>query len=272
MSLQLRRGEAADAAEAGAICYRAFKAIAEAHGFPPDFPSEEATAGLLGELLANEQFFAVVAQREGRIIGSNFLDERNPIGGIGPITVDPALQNAGAGRALMEAVMSRSRERAHPGMRLVQSAYHNRSLALYLGLGFQVREPLACLQGRALDRIESAASVRPATRDDLAACNGLCARVHGHERAGELAEAVSRGTATVVQRAGRLTGYATAIAFFGHAVGESTEDVAALIRASRSFSGSWLSRPDTQHRADAMVPRERPSHRSTDDADDDRSL
>jgi len=237
MTLRLRKGEAADATAAGEICYRAFEAIAVAHGFAPDFPSPEVAAGLLHEFLRNERFFAVIAEVEGRVVGSNFLDERNPIGGIGPITVDPALQNEGAGRALMEAVLQRARERAFPGIRLVQAGYHGRSLALYLKLGFQVREPLACLQGPSLGRAEAGVAVRPATRDDLPACNQVCLRVHGHERDGELAEAVSRGIATVAERAGRLTGYATSIAFFGHAVGESNDDIQALISASRMFQG-----------------------------------
>ena len=34
---------------------------------------------------------------DGRIVGSNFLDERDPIRGVGPITVDPESQNAGRG-------------------------------------------------------------------------------------------------------------------------------------------------------------------------------
>jgi hypothetical protein len=92
-------------------------------------------------------FFDLVAEIDGRIVGSNFLDERNPISGVGPITIDPAIQNEGVGRALMQAIMRRSQERGFAGMRLVQAGYHSRSLALYLKLGFEVREPLACLQG-----------------------------------------------------------------------------------------------------------------------------
>ena len=49
---------------------------------------------------------------------------------------------------------------------------------------------------------------------DLAACNQLCARVHGHHRGGELKDAISQGSAKVVERLGRVTGYATDIAFF----------------------------------------------------------
>ena len=41
----------------------------------------------------------------------------------------------------------------------------------------------------------------------------------------------------MVERGGRLTGYATAIGFFGHAVGESNEELKALIAAAPEFPG-----------------------------------
>ena len=44
-------------------------------------------------MLKDPEFHSVVAEIDGRIVGSNFLDERNTIAGIGPITVDPAGQN-----------------------------------------------------------------------------------------------------------------------------------------------------------------------------------
>jgi predicted N-acetyltransferase YhbS len=119
MTVRLRRAEAADAAVLGDICYRAFKTIAEAHGFPPDFPSAEAGAGAIGRLIAHPRVFDLVAEDGGRLIGSNFLAERNPISGVGPITVDPAVQNDGAGRALMDAVLLRAQERGVAGVRLV---------------------------------------------------------------------------------------------------------------------------------------------------------
>jgi predicted N-acetyltransferase YhbS len=243
MVLTLRRAGAADAAAVGDICYRAFKAIADTHRFPADVPSPEVATALLGGFLSHERFFAVVAEADGRIVGSNFLDERNPVSGVGPITIDPALQNDGAGRALMQAVMQRSQEAGVPAIRLVQAGYHTRSLALYLKLGFQVREPLVCLQGPAAGKSVPGYPVRAATAKDLEACNGLCFRVHGHERGGELADAVAQGTARVVERAGRVTGYATSIAFFSHAVAESNDDLKALIRASESFPGPGFLAP-----------------------------
>jgi predicted N-acetyltransferase YhbS len=235
--IRLRKGEAADGAAVGDICYRAFRTVAESHNFAPDFPSADMAADFLSGLIAHEGFFDVVAESDGTVVGSNFLDERNPISGIGPITVDPALQNDGAGRALMQAVMRRSDERGFRGMRLVQAGYHFRTLALYIKLGFEVREQLACLQGPAVRKALPGRTVRPASAADLTACNRLCLRVHGHDRGGELSDAITVGAAHVVECAGHITGYATPIAFFGHAVGETNDDLKALIGAADSFLG-----------------------------------
>jgi predicted N-acetyltransferase YhbS len=237
MSVSLRRGEAADATTLGEICYSAFKAIADAHNFPPDFPSPEEAAALLAGYLNHDGFFDVVAEVDGKIVGSNFLDERNPISGLGPVTVAPAAQNDGAGRALMQVALRRSEERSFKGTRLVQAGYHSRTLALYLKLGFEAREQLACIQGPAVRKAVTGRSVRLATERDLVACNRLCLRVHGHERGGELADAIAQGTARVAESAGRITGYTTCMAFFGHAVGESNDDLKALIGAAESFPG-----------------------------------
>jgi len=235
--IALRRGREADAAAAGAICYRAFKDIAEAHNFLPDFPTPEIAAGLLGDMIRHEGFYDIVAERDGRIVGTNFLDERNPIAGIGPITVEPGDQNAKVGRLLMQAAMDRARERGFAGIRLLQSGYHCRSLSLYFKLGFDVREYAACMQGPAIGKSVPGCAVRPARPDDLAACNSVCFRVHGHDRSGELMDAITQGTASVVERAGRITGYATVIAYFGHAVGETTDDMKALIGAAPAYLG-----------------------------------
>ena len=130
MDATLRPGRPADAHTCGVICYEAFKAIARQHNFSPDFPSPEVAVELLSMLLSHPGFYAVIAEAEGRIVGSNFLDERSTIAGLGPITVDPAVQNSGIGRRLMEALLDRAVQRRLPGVRLVQAAYHTRSLSL----------------------------------------------------------------------------------------------------------------------------------------------
>jgi hypothetical protein len=177
---------------------------------------------------------------DGRIAGSNCLDERSTIAGIGPITIEPSVQNRGIGRALMKAVIERSRERNFPGVRLLQAAFHNRSLSLYSTLHFDVREPISTMQGPPVKGTVEGCTVRPAKEDDLQAASLVCECVHGHNRTGELRDAITQGTASVVERQGRITGYASTIGFFGHAVGESNLDVQALIAAAPRFDGPGI--------------------------------
>ncbi len=237
MSLRLRPGMPDDVGACASICHAAFAAISARHAFPPDFPSTEPAEQLIAWLLSRSDIYSVVAETDGRVVGSNFLWETAPIVGVGPITVDAAAQDSAVGRRLMEDVLARARDRRFAGVRLVQAAYHNRSLALYTKLGFDAREPLTVLQGPALGVAVPGYAVRPATEADLAACNALHLRLHGFERGRDLLVAIEQGIATVVEHDGRITGYATGIGFFGHAVGEGNEDLKALIGAAPAFAG-----------------------------------
>lgn len=236
----IRRATSADVPAAGQICFEAFHAINAAHNFPPDIPAPEMAVGFLSMLFTHPGFYCVVAEQNGRIVGSNCLDERNAVAGIGPITIDPATQNQGVGRMLMKAVIDRAAERKFPGVRLVQAAFHNRSLSLYTKLGFDTREPLSCMQGPKIGIQIEGCKVRPAEMRDQDACNLLCRSVHGHDRAGELADAIQRKTALVVERHGRITGYTSQLGLFGHAVAESNLDLQALLAAAESFDGPGI--------------------------------
>jgi predicted N-acetyltransferase YhbS len=237
MNIELRSMKQEDVETCGRICYEGFKSIADRHNFPPDFPSAEAAAGLLSQLFSRADIYSVVAEVDGQVVGSNFLWEMAVIAGVGPITVDPAVQNGAIGRRLMEDVMRRAEARRFAGVRLVQAAYHNRSLSLYTKLGFNTREPLSILQGPALGLAIPGHEVRPANEGDLDACHRLCVKVHGHDRHAELLDAIKQGTATVVEHGSRITGYATEVGFLGHAVAEGNEDLKALIGAAKAFSG-----------------------------------
>lgn len=240
VNTELRPGAPEDAEACGRVCYQAFSAIAAEHDFPPEVPSAEVATALVTGLLSHPGFYSVVAEREGEIVGSNFLDERSKIAGVGPVTVHPEVQNSGIGRRLMRDVMERASARRFAGVRLLQAAYHSRSLSLYASLGFQVREPIACMQGAPIDAEIPGWHVRSAAEADLQACNQVCESVHGHDRGGELADSIGQGTAVVVERGGRITGYASAIAFFGHAVGETTDDVKALLASAPAFEGPGI--------------------------------
>jgi GNAT superfamily N-acetyltransferase len=239
-AVTIRRATLDDAPACGQICYDAFYTIASRHDFPPDVPEPAAGVGIITQLFSHSGFYCVVAEVDGVIAGSNCLDERNPIAGVGPITIDPKVQNRGVGRKLMDAVLDRARERGFVGVRLVQAAFHNRSLSLYTTLGFDVREPLSVMNGPAIKKTYDGFTVRKAQPDDIEACNRRALAVHGHHRGGELADAVQQGTATVVERGGRITGYASSLAFFGHAVAETTPDLQAIIATADGFHGPGI--------------------------------
>jgi hypothetical protein len=63
---------------------------------------------------------------------------------------------------------------------------------------------------------------------------------HGHDRAGELADAMKVGTTVLVERHERITGYATVRAFFGHAVAETNLDLQALMASAEAFAGPGI--------------------------------
>ena len=237
MQATFRPGIQEDAQACGTVFFKAFKLIAEQHNFPVDFPLPETAVSLLTQLLSREDVYSVVAEMERGIVGSNFLWESDAIAGVGPITVDPSVQNGSIGRHLMERVLDRARAKHFVGVRLVQTAYHNRSLSLYTKLGFNAREPLSVMQGPAFQFQLPGYVVRPASAGDLDVCNQLCFHVHGHDRGRELFNATKQGTALVVEHGGSITGYATLIGFFGHAVGQTNEELKALIGAAPVFQG-----------------------------------
>ena len=236
--VRLRAGRLEDAIICGNILYQGFRGIAQEHGFESDFSCAEVGTDLWEELFANPMIYSVVAEtEEGRIIGCNFLWYGDIIAGVGPISVDPAAQKRSVGRRMMENVLQRAKEKRCAGVRLVQAGYNTHSLALYTKLGFDVREPLALMQGQPLNLTIPGHLVRSAIETDLEACNSLCYRVHGYYRADELTRAVKQGTATLVEYEGRISGYATNIGILGHALCETNEDLKALIGAALVITG-----------------------------------
>ena len=113
----IRRATPDDAEVCGEMCFEAFATLANKHNFPPDFPAPERAIHVLSMMFSHPSFFCVVAEQDGKVVGSNCLDERTPIAGVGPITIHPASQNRSVGRQLMEAVMARAAEKKFAGVR-----------------------------------------------------------------------------------------------------------------------------------------------------------
>jgi GNAT superfamily N-acetyltransferase len=229
MAPTLRPAVAADAGACGRIIYQAFKGIGDGHGFAPDFPSAAAATGLARAFIEHPAIYGVVAERAGKIVGSNFLREIDPIRAVGPISVDPSAQGGGVGQRLMQAVIDRGRSGA--GVRLVQDSFNLVSMSLYASLGFEVKEPLMVVRGRPAKRPGRGYEVRPLTQDDVDACDALHQRVHGVSRRYELGAAVPTMQPWLVRRDGRVTGYAAAptLWFANHGVAETEADMTTLL-------------------------------------------
>ncbi len=225
----LREAEPGDIDACAQVCFDAFGGLHDHHRFPRDFPVLEAAAQLMGMWIPHPSVWGVVAEIDGRIVGSNFIDERNPIRGVGPITVDPGGQNAGVGRKLMRAVMERGEGAA--GIRLLQDAFNMRSLSLYESLGFDVKEPVAVMTGKPRSRPVQGVVVRPLREGDLEGCEALCKRVHGFERTNELRDAIQAFAPIVAVREGRVAAYASTVTFWpmNHGVAETDDDMKALL-------------------------------------------
>ena len=238
MDVKIRPIAESDAEECGRICFEAFREIAVAHNFRPDFPSAEAAVEFIRSFIAHPQVFGVAAEGEGGVVGSNFLWEYDEVRAVGPITVDPRAQAARVGRRLMEAVIERGRGAA-AGVRLVQDAFNLGSLSLYASLGFDVKEPLVEIEGVVRGELSAGFEVRPLRESDLGACADLCRRVHGFERTNELKSVPPFLTPYAALRGGRLVAYASAPNFWAsnHAVAETEEDMRALLTGAGNLSG-----------------------------------
>lgn len=228
-NVTLREAEPRDMEACAQIVFDAFADIHDHHRFPRDFPVLEAAQGMMNAWIPHPAVWGVVAELDGRIVGSNFLDERDPIRGVGPITVAPAGQNAGVGRRLMDAVIERGSDA--PGIRLLQDAFHMRSLSLYRSLGFRVTDACVVMTGKPRGGPVADVEVRPLAEDDLEECEALCTRVHGFERTGALRDAMQFFKPLVAIRDGRIVAYASTATFWqmGYGVAEGDDAMQALL-------------------------------------------
>ena len=207
-----------DAPSLAEISFDAFESVAIRHGFPNEAGSRDTLRWQINSMLRTTGIVAVIATKGGRIVGGAVADEvtRSP----GSASHGPSKgAGRGVGRKLMKVLLERSRHRNAVGVRLVQAAHNSISLALYAKMGFEVREPLSVLNGPLREALPGR-TVRMAQQSDIDICNALCRKVHGHSRANELRACVNSQIAHVIERNGRICGYATGFGYGWHAVAE----------------------------------------------------
>jgi predicted N-acetyltransferase YhbS len=227
-----------DAEAAGIVAYEAHATVSAAHNFPSEHPSVQFSVGMISVKTKDTNAAGFVAEREGRILGSIFLNmfPPAPVAAIGPMTVAPHAEGDRVGQKLMHAALDEAAARKIEQVRLVQSPSHLRSLALYTRFGFDVREPLLMMQGKPSLQ-PSSHVVRSAEQADILACEQLCTAIHGFARSAELRGALDQHVASVVMHGERIVGYSTGLGFRGHSVAQSIEALKALIASAAALPG-----------------------------------
>lgn len=241
MDLTIRPAIPSDTEACGRIMHEAFQQLNEAHGFAnTDFPTIEAGRKAAEFYIGNPRYFGLVAEVGGRVVGSNFLDERNLIRGIATVSVDPGFQGGGVGRKLMKMVLERCRDT--PGVRLLQHPFNVRSMALYTSLGFDAKEVIMLLSGSPRSAPALGYHARRMMQSDLAACSALCTHVHGFDRGAELEDALRWFLPVVVTRDERIVAYASAADNWAqnHGVAESEAAMRALFAGMSAFLGDQV--------------------------------
>lgn len=216
--------------ELARICFEAFKGINERHGFPLDIPSLDAAGKLIGMLVSRTDYFGVAAHVNGRLAGSNFMSVGDEVAGVGPISVDPALDGRGIGRCLMGAVMEHAHTIGKTQVRLLQTAFNTKSLSLYASLGFDVCASIGVMAARPAANPDP--RVRRAVPADMPKLDELCRHVFRVSRWAEIEAAFTHGFPVYLRdQGGRLTAYFIP-GPMGHGASDSAQEILAVIGES----------------------------------------
>lgn len=234
MKVEIRRATPADVDACARINYEAFKGVSDRHQFPTDFPTLDLATEITDILIHSPSYFDIVAESEGSVVGCGFMDEQNPIRGIGPVSVDRTFQGKGTGREIMKALLEQGQEA--PGIRLVQESFNLASLSLYISLGFEVKEPLVLMEGMFRSPPQYEFEVRPLRSEDVDECEALCNRVYGCDRTSEIEYALNNLSPLVATKQGRIVAYTCAVSTFGHSIAETEAAMQALLLGAAAYS------------------------------------
>ena len=162
-------------------------------------------------MFSHPGFYCVVAEFEGKIAGSNaWMNGRRSRASVhNRQRSDSEPKNRP--RADAGGAKPRRGEKI-PGSETFAGSFPQSFAFAVPKLGFEVREFVSVMQGPPIKPSMSGATswamrgyqVRTASEADVESCNSLCQAVHGHERGGELTDAIKQGTAVVAEHGGGL--------------------------------------------------------------------
>ena len=188
----------------------------------------------------------------GRVVGSAMWWPMEPdFARIGMVITTPRLQEQGAARWLMQQIMRPI------GARDMALTATREALRLYLSLGFKLGATVFQLQGNVTKAPAVVPGARPMTASHEAAVRALDAAALGAKRREVLDALLAVSTGTVVERDGKVVGFALCRRFGrGHVVGPvvaaSERNALALISPHVAAHAGQFLRLDTQE-ADGPV-------------------
>ncbi|WP_378949143.1 N-acetyltransferase [Paracoccus sp. R86501] len=151
---------------------------------------------------------------------------------LGMVITTPRLQERGAARWMMDQILAQTGKR-DLGLNATRAAFR-----LYLSMGFQPGLTVWQHQGIVTDSPAADPRVRPMRADDFDAIHALDTRAYTAHREKALNLFLEHSTGTVIEEAGRVTGYALCRRFGrGHVVGPI---VAATARDAAAVTGPHL--------------------------------
>ncbi|KAJ7299074.1 hypothetical protein O6H91_Y311300 [Diphasiastrum complanatum] len=185
------------------------------------------------DLLANG--IVAVNDRPRRVIAVGFIHYGRKVNSVTAVAVDPKASGKGVGKAIMLALLEKSRKTEAVSIRLTQSATNIKSFALY----FMPVECLCNFCGN-LQPDQSAAAalsvhlnldalkVRQMEEPDLKICSDLFNKALGYDRERELRATLSSSQVWVVTKSGSIQGFATGFNRTGYIIATSEEACVAL--------------------------------------------
>ena len=225
--IKLIRPEPKHVPELARICFEAFAGFHDRHAFPRDIPDLELATRIIGLFVGRKDFYGVAAKAGDRLVGSNFLSCTDAVGGVGPITVDPAFDGHGVGRALMNDVLAYAKRNGIQQVRLLQDSFNTKSFSLYASLGFDMRTPVGLMDAK--PAVAPDTTVRLVTAADLPAMEELSRRLYKCSRRGDITLLLGLDLPAFLRvQEGKISGYFIP-GLLGHGVAETEAGALALI-------------------------------------------
>lgn len=213
---------------AAQLLWEAHERVAAPRGVLPPWRSVSATVEVVAMIREGEPEGAVVAERNGRIVGVGFVRRRGEVATLGPLAASE--DRRGIGSAVLDELITRADAWGCQAIRLYQPGWQPDSFALFSGRSFAVVDVVARIERppSSPPRMDAARGleIAPFRAQDLGELAALDLRLTGLERPRDLAER----TRLVARRRGVIVGFLGARGpLLGPAVALDVADLGGLV-------------------------------------------